>query len=82
MWHPKYRNKGLICEWDPTVTKSLSNQAFDPIVMDLEFDKDMVNLQWELAIHFVKYFSGREVLSKIVEHAALDIKYMFGCDVD
>ncbi len=53
------------------VSPSLHNQAFVPIVMDLDFDQDTVELYRGLARHFVKHVSGREGLSKIVEFSAL-----------
>ena len=72
--------KGLIREWD--ASKSLQNQAFDGIIMDLDFDKDTVKAYRELGKYFVKDVTSRQGVSKVIEYAALELKYMLGCDIE
>ena len=72
--------KGLIRSWDPS--QSLHNQAFDEILMELDFDEEAIRLYRDLARHFVKFVSGRDGLQKVIAYAALELKYMFGCDIE
>ena len=76
----KIKLKGLIRAWDPT--KSLQNQLFDEILIDLDFDKETIKLYREAARSFVKFTEGREGIPKVVQFAALEIKFMYGCDVE
>ena len=76
----KIKLKGLIRAWDPA--KSLQNQLFDEILIDLDFDKETIKLYREAARSFVKFTEGREGIPKVVEFAALEIKFMYGCDVE
>ncbi len=64
----KVKLKGLIRARDPS--QSLHNQAFDEILMDLDFDKEAIELYRDLAIHFVKFVSGREGLTKAIDYTA------------
>ena len=76
----KIKLKGLIRDWDPM--KSLQNQFFDEILIDLDFDKETIKLYREAARSFVKFTEGREGIPKVVQFAALEIKFMYGCDVE
>ena len=76
----KIKLKGLIRAWDPA--KSLQNQLFDEILIDLDFDKETIKLYREAARAFVKFTEGREGIPKVVQFAALEIKFMYGCDVE
>ena len=76
----KIKLKGLIRAWDPT--KSLQNQLFDEILIDLDFDKEAIKLYREAARSFVKFTEGREGIPNVVQFAALEIKFMYGCDVE
>ena len=62
--------------------KSRHNQSFDETLIDLDFDKEAIELYRESATHFVKFVSGREGVPKVVEFTALEIKFMYGCDVE
>jgi hypothetical protein len=62
--------------------KSLYNQVFDEILIDLDFDKETIKLYRDAARHFVKFVSGREGIAKVVQFTALEIKFMYGCDVN
>ncbi len=72
--------KGLVRTWG--ALQSLQNQSFDAIVMDMDFDKDMVKKYSELAKDSKKVSTRRQGLSKIFEYSALELNYMLGCDVE
>ena len=65
--------KGLIRAWDPT--KSLPNQNFEAIILNLEFDKGSIQSYRDLARHFAKFKSGWGGLTKVIEYAELELKY-------
>jgi hypothetical protein len=72
--------KGLFRHYDPL--KTLTSQDMEVLVIDLDFDPALIKTYKELGLLFKKNpnFDSRYMATRMIDLAALELKYMLGCD--